>query len=321
LITTPVAFFIFNRPDLTEIVFQAIAQARPQKLLIIADGPRTAEEAEKCQQTRAIVEKVDWDCQVIKNFSDRNMGCRARMSSGVKWVFSQTDEAIFLEDDCLPNASFFPFCQTLLDYYREDKRVMHINGGNFLFDRIHIPDSYYFSRYNFVGYGWASWKRAWKYYDADLTSWDECNKQRIFESVFEDPYERNYWQQIFSQTVSGELKEIWDFQWFYSCWTQGGLAITPRVNLVSNLGFRPDATHTNTAYERSYLADIPRRELNDIAHPKFVLRNREADTHTFEIYFGRQNLDQKKRSFLMEKAWYYWTALKWKLNRFRQNEL
>jgi hypothetical protein len=285
-LSTPVAFLIFNRPDLTEIVFKAIAQAKPKKLFVVADGPRFPEEADKCQRARAVVNKIDWDCDIFTNFSETNLGCKLRVFSGIDWVFSQVDEAIFLEDDCLPDASFFSFCQTLLARYRDDSRIMHIGGGNFLFNQVRIEASYYFSRYAFAGYGWASWKRAWNHYDPNMKSWPEFKENGLVGAIFEDEFERDFWAQMLDKTFIGDI-DTWDFQWFYTCWCQGGLSILPSVNLVSNLGFRPDATHTKAHDENPPLANLKTSSLETILHPRFLVRNKAADTCVFNLISRR----------------------------------
>src|SRR5215831_3805810 len=156
---TPVALIIFNRPDVTERVFAEIAHARPRKLLVIADGPRFNRpgEAEKCTATRAIIDRVNWECEVLKNYSDVNLGCGGRESSAMIWIFEQAEEAIILEDDTLPQPTFFRFCEELLEKYRDDERVMHISGDNWLFGQKRISDSYFFSHYC-LSWGWASWR-------------------------------------------------------------------------------------------------------------------------------------------------------------------
>ncbi|MEW6491011.1 MAG: glycosyltransferase family 2 protein, partial [Cyanobacteriota bacterium] len=162
---TPVVFIIFNRPDTTQKVFEAIRQAHPPLLFVIADGPRPNKpgEDQKCAATRAIIDQVDWDCEVLTNYSEINLGCERRVSSGLNWVFDTVEEAIILEDDCLPHPTFFSFCEELLDYYRNDQRVMVITGQNVQFGRKRTDYTYYFSRYNHC-WGWASWRRAWRSY-------------------------------------------------------------------------------------------------------------------------------------------------------------
>ena len=162
---TPIVFLIFNRPDTTKRVFEAIRQAKPKKLLVVADGPRDDRqgEAEKCAAVRSIIDTVDWDCKVLTNYADVNLGCGLRVSSGLDWVFEQVEEAIILEDDCLPHPSFFPFCEEMLDLYRHDERIMHIAGTNSLEEWKSDVQSYHFS-YTGGIWGWATWQRAWKYY-------------------------------------------------------------------------------------------------------------------------------------------------------------
>ncbi len=168
----PVAFLIFNRPELTRKVFATIAQAKPSKLLVVADGPRAdvPDDREKCSEARAIIGRIDWDCEVLTNYSSANMGCRARISTGLEWVFTNVEEAIILEDDCIPHPTFFRFCKELLTRYRDDQRVMMISGDNFQMGRNRTPYSYYFSRF-FHCWGWATWRRAWRHYDIDMELW------------------------------------------------------------------------------------------------------------------------------------------------------
>lgn len=282
---TPVTFLIFNRPDLTEIVFKAIAQAKPQKLFVIADGPRFPEEVEKCEKTRAIIEKVDWDCEVITNYSEKNLGCGRREASGFDWVFSQVEEAIFLEDDTLPTPSFFNFCQIMLDRYRYDERVMHINGDNSV-NQDRTSDSYYFSKY-MHGWGWASWRRAWQHYDYYMKTWPEFKKAALLKYICENQNEQKYWTGLFDQMHEDpQVLDTWDVQWMYTVWSQGGLVIAPNKNLISNLGFnRPDAVHTFGNDPRSRLATT---DIWEVSHPSFVVEDREADQHTFKHIFQVQ---------------------------------
>lgn len=287
-ISTPVAFLIFNRPDLTDIVFEAIRQVQPQKLLVVADGPRFPQEVEKCKNTRSIIDRVDWDCEILTNFSDRNLGCKVRVSSGLNWVFSIVEEAIILEDDCLPAPSFFSFCQNLLEYYRDDKRIMMVSGNNFQAGQSRTPYSYFFSKYPSV-WGWASWRRAWQYFDVEMKSWPEYQKMGFINFMCEDTYEDKYWTDIFEQTYNGEI-DTWDYQWYYACWSQYGLAIVPDVNMVSNLGFdRTDATHT--PYDAPY-ARLPTTDILDINYPPFVVKHREADNYTFNYRFGGKHMKE-----------------------------
>lgn len=284
-ISTPVAFIIFNRPDLTNIVFEAIRQAKPQKLLVIADGPRFPEEVEKCEKARAVIHQVDWECELLTNFSETNMGCKRRVSSGLDWVFSVVEEAIILEDDCLPAPSFFNFCQTLLEQYRDDERVTMIGGTNYQQGESRTEASYYFSKYMHI-WGWASWKRAWRHYDVDIKTWPEYKKQNAISLICQDAYEQRYWTAIFDEVYEGKI-DTWDYQWVYTCWSQNGLSIIPNSNLVSNLGFRSDATHVPC---ESPWANLPISNIDEIKHPLFVYRNKVADDYTFDYHYGGNSM-------------------------------
>ncbi len=289
-LSTPIAFLIFNRPDLTQMVFEMIAKAKPKMLLVVADGPRFPEEDEKCEQARAFINRVDWNCEVLTNFSDKNLGCGRRISSGIEWVFSKVEEVIFLEDDCLPVESFFRYCQELLERYRHDERIMTINGSNFQSGRKRTEYSYHFTRYN-SSWGWASWRRAWKHYDYEMKSWPEFKQTGIMGMVCEDPYEQKFWISLFDSIYEkpGEI-DTWDHQWNFACWSQSGLAIEPRVNLVSNLGLdRPDATHT-TGHNPMLAHMSKSQEMKEIKHPPFVVRHSVADTYIFDYVIGGKKM-------------------------------
>jgi len=277
---TPVALLIFNRPELTRKVFEAIAQAKPKKLLVVADGPRDSAEYEKCACARSVLDGVNWDCDVLTNFSDVNLGCRSRVSSGLDWVFSQFEEAIILEDDCVPNQSFFKFCQDLLRFYRNDCRVMHISGDNFQFGKRSTHYSYYFSKYTHI-WGWATWRRAWKYYDVSMKTWPEAKYYGLLQTVHCDREEQQYWSDLFDRVFKGEI-DTWDYQWNYACWLQNGLSVLPASNLVSNIGFGPEATHTKSF---SSISDLPAKEMQHITHPASVFCCRDSDRKTFCVVF------------------------------------
>ncbi len=285
-LSTPVAFFIFNRPDLTQQVFQSIAQARPEKLFVVADGPRTEEEVEICHQTREIIKQVNWDCQLLTNFSDRNLGCKERVASGLRWIFSEVEEAIILEDDCLPTPSFFRFCQTLLDYYRHDSRIYAISGNNFQQGQRHTDYSYYFSRY-FHCWGWASWRRVWQQFESQMQSLNKAEISDRISLAFENPYEQEYWIDQLTQTYEGKINS-WAYVWLYTCLSHSGLTILPEDNLVANIGSRQDGTHTKDI--NNPLANLPTNDIWQIQHPPTIIRHRAADDFTFKFAFGGRQL-------------------------------
>lgn len=281
-LSTPVAFFIFNRPDTTELVFEAIRRAAPSRLLIVADGPRPDRpgEAEKCTAARAVVAGVDWPCQVSTNFSDENLGCGKRVSSGLEWVFQTVEEAVILEDDCLPEQSFFRFCEELLEKYRTDDRVMMISGDNLQRGAGRIRDSYYFSRYPHI-WGWASWRRSWQRYEVEMKLWPQVRDEGGLQRLFPKRRLARYWQEIFDMVYRGEI-DTWDYQFAFSCLIHGGLCIMPAVNLVSNIGFGADATHTKVADHLSKMPTLPMQF--PLRHPSLVIRNVEADQVTEKFY-------------------------------------
>jgi hypothetical protein len=276
-LTTPVALLIFNRPDTTALVFQAIAKAKPPKLLVVADGPRDARpgEAEKCQVARAIIEQVDWPCEVITHYADTNMGCKLRVSSGISWIFDQVEEAIILEDDCLPDTTFFRYCQEMLERYRDNERVGMVSGGNLQFGQTRGQGSYYFSKYTHI-WGWASWRRAWKHYDRDIVLWPSFRDQGLLEQLFETEGERTYWRNSFQWVHEGSL-DTWDVSWTFTALTHGLLQVVPNVNLISNIGFGPNATHTHVVGVHANLPTEP--ILFPLQHPVFVRPDIAADRY------------------------------------------
>lgn len=282
---TPVAFIIFNRPDTTERVFEEISKARPRRLLVIGDGPRPSKagESEKVARTRAIVEKVDWDCEVLTNFSEGNLGCRKRVSSGIDWVFGLAERAIILEDDCVPSPSFFRYCEELLEKYAEDERVFSISGDNFLNRRYPDKSSYYFSRYPHP-WGWASWRRAWQHYDVTMGSWPELRNAGWLEQQFRSDAEVRYWKRTFDAVHSGDI-DTWDYQLFFAAWKQQALITVPAVNLISNIGFGLDATHTKF---KETGADMETGHLRfPLRHPVDVVRDEYADRIMNDRLFAR----------------------------------
>jgi len=278
-VTTPVALIIFNRPDTTAKVFAEIRRARPLNLLVVADGPRIGrpDDKERCLAARAVVEQIDWPCEVVKNYSDINLGCRSRVSTGINWVFEKEEEAIILEDDCVPHPAFFRFCEELLARYRHDDRIAHIGGTNYQFGRRRTPHSYYFSRYNHI-WGWASWRRAWKDYDVDMKIWPEVRDGNWLQDVLTEKRLVRYWQKNFDKVFAREI-DTWDFQWTLACWVNSRLSILPAVNMISNIGCNADATHTLDSNSRVANMQVE-GAVFPLSHPPIMVRDRQADCFT-----------------------------------------
>ena len=279
---TPVALIIFNRPEPTAAVFAEIAKARPSRLFVIADGPRPDRpgEAERCAAARAITEQIDWPCEVRRDYAEANLGCRDRVVSGINWLFDQVEEAIILEDDCVPRQSFFRFCDEMMHRYRDDERVMMVSGRYSQFQAEDLSDQVRYS-YDFVCYGncwgWATWKRAWLHYDLKLEQWPKLRDSAWFQELFPDEKERESRQKILEETyaAAGQIG-TWDYQWEFSVWARRGLAIVPKLHLISNVGFGEDATHTQSASNnrgRLLAGDLT----FPLVHPLRVARNLELD--------------------------------------------
>lgn len=285
-VQSAVACMVFNRPELSAAMLARVAAVRPRTLLVVADGARPERdgEAEQCAAVRKLFEQIDWPCEVITNYADQNLGCRKRLSSGIDWIFEQVDEAIILEDDCITDESFFRFCDELLHKYRHEPKVMHISGTSFQFGRRYGSSSYIFSRYPHI-WGWATWKRAWQHYDLSMRLWRETADRARFLEQFEDRAERNFWETVWNASSRAEL-DTWDYQWCFACRAQQGLAITPQVNLVSNIGFGKQSTHTKLV---SLFSNIPRSKLQfPLEHPTEIAAHRLADAYVGRLQFSER---------------------------------
>lgn len=284
---TAVLFLVFNRPDTTRRVFESIRRAKPPRLYVAADGPRPGREGEslRCEETRRIATAVDWPCEVRTLFRDTNLGCKRAVSSAISWFFQHEEQGIILEDDCLPHEDFFPFCETLLDRYVADERVWAITGDNFQNGVRRGESSYYFSRYNHV-WGWASWRRAWQKADMDIRFWPSWKRSLSWRETIPDPVERRYWEKIFDRVYQNEI-DTWDYPWTASVWYHGGLTATPNVNLVSNIGFGAEATHTK---ENSPVANMQTHGIYPLVHPGDVRRDADADRYDFDHNFDGRYL-------------------------------
>lgn len=281
---TAVLFLVFNRPDITAQVFQVIRNAKPARLYVAADGPRANREGEveKCAKVREIVTAVDWSCEVKTLFREGNLGCKHAVSGGITWFFEHEEQGIILEDDCLPHLDFFRFCEELLERYVDDERISVITGNNFQDGQRRGDASYYFSKYNHC-WGWASWRRAWKHYQGNLPFWPDWSPSNEWLAINPDPVERRYWTKIFEAVRAGKI-DSWAYPWTGSVWYHGGLTATPNVNLVANIGFGADATHTASA--DSPLAGMATHKLANLTHTNMVQQDMAADRYVFDHVFG-----------------------------------
>ena len=288
---TPVAFIVFNRPDLTARVFERIREARPSKLYVAADGPRSdmVGEEQICEQVREIAAAVDWACEVKTLFRDANYGCKLAVSSALDWVFSECEEAIVVEDDCLPGPSFFFFCEDLLERYRDDTRVMHVAGYNHFPERNH-EDSYFFSRYPGI-WGWATWRRAWELYDRDMGEYGALRGSGRLCDMFDSASHASYWLSEFDRAYGGDV-DTWDYQWVYAIRKNNGLCVRPWENLVENIGLGANATHTKDLNRERIEANRAQKIAFPLEPPAIFIPNRSKDSEFLVRHLGGD--EQKK---------------------------
>lgn len=281
---TPVLFLIFNRPEQTFRVFEEIRKAKPEKLFIAADGPRSdkAGEAEKCTEVRKVAELVDWECEVKTLFREKNLGCKIAVSEGINWFFENVEEGIILEDDCLPDPSFFIFCEALLERYRDHKEIMHISGTNFQKGNKRGKHSYYFSKMPLI-WGWASWKRAWNNYSVSMEGLEDFKNNGGLKETFKKKHLEDFYYNKLIQTKQGKIN-TWDYQWSFAVWKQHGICITPNVNLISNIGFGTDATHTESVQDE--YAEIKTECISNLLHPSGIHVNYVADNFFYKFQTG-----------------------------------
>ena len=287
MINTPVLFLIYKRPSTTQKVFDAIRAAKPQKLFVAANGPNPEKESdyEKCEETRNIIKQVDWDCELVTLFRDEHLNVGLSVSSSITWFFEHVEEGIILEDDCLPDITFFRFCGELLEKYKHDEKIMQISGNSFV-SKNNCTESYYFSKLPFI-WGWASWRRAWSKYDYMYHHFSNIKRNKIINQNFENPLISKYWQNTTENHVGTNINMTWDYQWFFSIWKNFGYVILSKVNLVSNIGFGNDATNTNTDYNS--IANYQSNSMQfPLKHPNEIMVTNKLEYQNFVNYFSKK---------------------------------
>ncbi|MCE6991391.1 nucleotide-diphospho-sugar transferase [Dyadobacter sp. CY323] len=285
MFSTPILFLIFNRVDVTQKVFDQIKKVRPKYLYVAADGPRKQKDTDiiKCEETRRIIDQVDWDCEVQTLFRTQNMGCGPAVATAISWFFEQVESGIVLEDDCFPNTTFFPYCEELLEKYKDAEQIKFIGGNNFQNGQKRGEASYYLSRYP-TSWGWASWRRSWQAFNPDISDCREVIESGQIDNIFNTTKEKKHWINSLVK-ASNERNSVWDFYFYFAIWKRDGLCITPNKNLVINLGFFDQGTHyflkdstkTNVKAEEM---DLP------MVHPDSLQVNRQADRYTFDHFYS-----------------------------------
>lgn len=280
MLDTPILLIAFNRPKLTKRVFDKISDAQPKKLYVAIDGPRSnhVEDQEKILKVKDIFKKIDWKCETF--FLDRklNLGCKVGVSGAIDWFFKNENKGIILEDDCVPGSDFFTFCEELLIKYENNNNIFMITGDNFQDGIIRGNSSYYFSKLTHV-WGWATWKRAWEKYDVNMSFWPVFKNSIEFKNIFSIKLATNYFSSIFDSVYKQKI-DTWDYQWNACVWFYKGLTITPNKNLVTNIGFGPDATHTKDAKDK-YKSSREAQKILPLKHTDKIIRDEKADEYTF----------------------------------------
>jgi hypothetical protein len=278
MLRTPVAIIVFRRPEVTRRLLAVLAEVKPSDLYVIADGPRPGNEGDvvACKETRALFDSLPWNCKIHRCFSEENLGCGIRPASGLDWLFDRVEQAIILEDDCLPDMSFFAFCEELLLKYADDERVMHISGSTYRDRTANVDSSYFFSRYP-ACWGWATWRRAWRLYDFNVSAWSELKDTEWLARLINESVVEEFWAAQFSRAAEDrEAPSFWDYQWAFNCWANSGVSIFPRCNLVSNLGCGEDATHLHGKDDP--LGNVPVGSIEfPLRHPARVLPDPKED--------------------------------------------
>ena len=283
----PILLIAFNRPNITQKVFNEIKKIEPKQLFFSVDGPREGMPGEDklCEATKDIIKQVNWKCEVKTLFNENNLGCGIAPMQAISWFFENVEEGIILEDDCIPTQSFFRYSQELLEHYRNNEKIMVISGNNFQFGQKRGEASYYFSIYPHT-WGWATWRRAWKHFDFAIKSLPEFKTNNNIQNIFKDKSIQKYWLEIFDKVYGGKRGDIWDYQWLYAVWSNNGLAIIPNVNLVSNEGFGPEATHTKKPDKK--ISGLKTEDIHfPLIHPETIKPNTVADTFTSSFFFQR----------------------------------
>lgn len=298
-----VLLLFFIRPDTLEKVFESVKQAKPKKLFLFQDGPRNEKDNEKIIACRNIVENIDWDCEVYRNYCDKNLGCDNSQYEALKWAFEKTENLILLEDDCVPSQAFYPFCEELLEKYKDDERVHMICGMNHVGDYSYaVNEDYLFSKTPTI-WGWATWKRAFENWD---TSFNYLNDERMIERIYENIHPQKWaeFQIERAKKTCNKLKETGKVSSFellnaMAMHMQSAYAIIPTKNMISNVGVSEGSVHnvSNIKFvpkgmRRIFNMKTYDIDVNELKHPQYIVENKAYKDELFKI-MGRNGVLKK----------------------------
>lgn len=316
MLCTPVVLIVFNRPDHVRRVLGEIRKQQPEELFICQDGPRDGNELDrlKIQEVRDVInEMVDWPCELHTLYQEKNLGCGAGPAAGISWFFSNVEMGIVMEDDCLPHPDFFAYCDELLHRYKDDERIMYISSTLYN-DKWRCSASYDFSHYMITG-AWASWSRAWKGFDLDLHHFDARKFRKKCLKLFYSSVEADWWfYKVLEIQQDTEKKSYWDYQMQIHILDCEGVTIHPQRNLVSNIGFDAEGTHTlDNSAEMGNKESFP---IMPLSHPSGVVVDRLRDYECFSKKKSQGFLKEKFRnlylSMLFSGDWRYKLLLLYK---------
>tara|TARA_B100000780_G_C21087931_1_gene438335 strand:- start:72 stop:1034 length:963 start_codon:yes stop_codon:yes gene_type:complete len=295
----PILILAFNRPNETLILFELLSKIKPDKIYISQDGPRINNKTDfdLCKKVKDIVLNPNWECKVYTKFNITNKGCRDSVHKGINWFFEHEDKGIILEDDCIPSISFFNFCEKMLKKYQDKNNIHVISGSNFQKSNIIGKGDYYISKYAHC-WGWATWKRAWKNYDNELSFWSTLKKSQNWKKLHENKLEKKYWTKILDKVQKKKI-DSWAYVWQATIWNNNGVTITPNKNLVKNIGFNENATHTISTKKTNKFNFS--EEMNvEIEEPVSEEINKDADRFVFNSHFnGKYNFWPWKIIYLL----------------------
>jgi hypothetical protein len=282
---TPILLVVFNRPELTRKVFNEIRSAKPRKLYIAADGPRPNNigDIKRCTEVQKIVSNVDWDCEVQTLFRDDNLGCGPAVKTAIDFFFEKEEQGIILEDDTVPVQSFFWFCQEMLDRYKSDMRIGMIAGTNHI--RYKPSDASYLFSKNKACWGWATWRRAWVSMDFNMQWRGSDQADSIMKNMGISKYNRRHWLNA-KNLIERDKVSAWDWQWYFSLAAQNQLTIFPVANLVKNIGFGAESTHTTGKPSEEYIKTGS--IIFPLKHPSYV-----CPDLNFDIQFEKKKMGVK----------------------------
>jgi hypothetical protein len=303
-VNEPILVMAFNRPEHLKVLLNRLRQEQPKRLYVAIDGPRDSREGEdaQVQACRDLVASIDWDCEVHTLFQESNLGCGLGVSTAINWFFTNEERGIILEDDIIPDPSFFPYCEELLDRYENDDRVFAISGCNFVPPEAqsHPEQAYRFSQIPHI-WGWATWRRSWDKHRLDISDWRrDLPPTKLWARAGHSLPASVYWASTFELLARKEV-DTWDGQFVLASMMSGQLTATSNVNLIENIGFGDSATHT--VEDRDELQPVTRLMLPTAPAP--VVLDGRADAWTRKHHFRatwRGMLGQAERYRRQRKA-------------------